>query len=125
MYVNVFIESMYISPDGLHEVLAIPVEGVLDTGTRKIVYIDTGSGTYIGKVIKTGPEAMDSQKVKFYPVLEGVSEGEKLVTKGNFLIDSQSQLTGGMSVLWGGATEIKKEAPSEGAEAPLQTQHKH
>lgn len=110
MYVDVFIESAYMDRD----VLAVPVDAVLDTGTRKIVYIDTGEGKYIGREIKTGPEAVDSERNKFYPVITGVVEGELLVVKGNFLIDSQSQLTGGMSVLWGGATEVKEEAPSGG-----------
>lgn len=116
MYVDVFIQSMYSD-----KVLAVPVEAVLDTGTRKIVYIDTGDGRYIGREIKTGAVAIDPEKIKYYPILEGVSEDELLVTKGNFLIDSQSQLTGGMSVLWGGAIEVKEEEEVE----PVKTEHRH
>ncbi|MCF6155675.1 MAG: HlyD family efflux transporter periplasmic adaptor subunit [Candidatus Brocadia sp.] len=86
------------------QVLAIPATAVLDTGIRKIVYIDKGNGQYVGKEVALGPKAGD-----YYPVLEGLEEGDKVVTSANFLIDSQSQLTGGASALYGGAMEFKEE----------------
>ncbi|MBV6519504.1 MAG: hypothetical protein DCC43_02975 [Candidatus Brocadia sp.] len=86
------------------QVLAIPATAVLDTGIRKIVYIDKGNGQYIGKEVALGLKAGD-----YYPVLEGLEEGDKVVTSANFLIDSQSQLTGGASALYGGAMEFKEE----------------
>ena len=86
------------------QVLAIPATAVLDTGIRKIVYIDKGNGQYVGKEVTLGPKAGD-----YYPVLEGLEEGDKVVTSANFLIDSQSQLTGGASALYGGAMEFKEE----------------
>lgn len=129
MYVDVFIRSTVSSDlDEEGDVLAVPKEAVLDTGLRKIVYVDAGNGTFIGKEIKTGPEAtaqVGETTITFYPVLSGLKGDEMVVTKGNFLIDSQSQLTGGMSVLWGGATEIKQEGEIQQETAPVQTQHKH
>jgi hypothetical protein len=86
------------------QVLAIPATAVLDTGIRKIVYIDKGNGQYVGKEVTLGPKAGD-----YYPVLEGLEEGDRVVTSANFLIDSQSQLTGGASALYGGAMEFKEE----------------
>ncbi len=86
------------------QVLAIPATAVLDTGIRKIVYIDKGNGQYVGKEVTLGTKAGD-----YYPVLEGLEEGDKVVTSANFLIDSQSQLTGGASALYGGAMEFKEE----------------
>ncbi len=86
------------------QVLAIPATAVLDTGIRKIVYIDKGNGQYVGKEVALGPKAGD-----YYPVLEGLEEGDRVVTSANFLIDSQSQLTGGASALYGGAMEFKEE----------------
>ncbi|MDN3511160.1 MAG: efflux RND transporter periplasmic adaptor subunit [Candidatus Jettenia sp.] len=85
------------------QVLAIPATAVLDTGLRKIVYIDKGNGQYMGKEVTLGPKAGD-----YYPILEGLEEGDKVVTAANFLIDSQSQLTGGASALYGGAMEFKE-----------------
>ncbi|MCF6149005.1 MAG: HlyD family efflux transporter periplasmic adaptor subunit [Candidatus Kuenenia sp.] len=84
------------------QVLAIPATAVLDTGIRKIVYIDKGNGQYIGKEVILGPKT-DA----YYPVLDGLEEGDRVVTSANFLIDSQSQLTGGASALYGGAMEFK------------------
>lgn len=107
----------------LGEKLALPREAVLDTGLRKIVYMDLGEGKFLAREVEVGQEAValvNGQERKFFPVLKGLKENEVVVTKGNFLIDSQSQLTGGISALWGAATEIKQEDESE-----IKTQHKH
>jgi len=105
MYVDAVIMS-FLSLDGEMEVVAIPKEAVLDTGMRKIVWVDKGNGEYEGKAVTIGPEAVamiEGSEVKFYPVLKGVSEGEQVVTRANFLIDSQSQLTGTSASAYGGA----------------------
>jgi multidrug efflux pump subunit AcrA (membrane-fusion protein) len=114
MYVDVVIKSMYMSPKGERMVLAIPKQAVLDTGLRRIVWVDKGSGEYEGRMIETGPEAtaaIERKESKFYPVLKGVKEGERVVTKANFLIDSQSQITGVAAASYGGALESEKNAP--------------
>ena len=115
MYVDVVIISMYMSPDGEHMVLAIPKDAVLDTGTRKIVWIDKGNGEYEGREGQIGPEAtsaIDGKEVKLYPILKGLSKGELDVTKANFLIDSQSQITGVSAAAYGGALGVEeKKAP--------------
>ena len=105
MYVDVFIKSVYISPSGDEKVLAVPMEAVLDTGLRKLVWVDKGDGLFLAKEINLGPEAVsdvNGEKRKFYHVLSGLHEGEMVVTRANFLIDSQSQLTGGMAGAYGG-----------------------
>lgn len=86
------------------QALAIPATAVLDTGIRRIVYIEKSVGRYVGKEVALGPKSGD-----YYPVLEGLEEGDQVVTSANFLIDSQSQLTGGASALYGGAMEFKEE----------------
>ena len=116
MYVDVVIQSRYMGPSGEHMVLAIPKAAVLDTGTRKIVWIDKEGGEYEGRVVKIGPGAtstIDGRKGKFYPILKGLNEGELVVTKANFLIDFQSQITGVAAGAYGGAlgVEEKKTPP--------------
>ncbi len=115
MYVDVIIMSMYMGPEGEHKVLAIPKDAVLDTGVRRIVWIDKGNQEYEGRIIKIGPEAtgvIDGQESKFYPVLKGLRVGENVVTKANFLIDSQSQLSGVVASAYGGAVGVEeKKAP--------------
>ncbi|MFQ6082056.1 MAG: efflux RND transporter periplasmic adaptor subunit [Candidatus Aminicenantia bacterium] len=93
------------------KILAVLKDAVLDTGTRKMVYIDKGEGIYIGKEVKVGPEAIaivNGKKEKFYLVLEGLSEGDIVVSRANFLIDSQSQITGGAEAVYGGAIEAEE-----------------
>ncbi|TRZ49882.1 HlyD family efflux transporter periplasmic adaptor subunit [bacterium] len=110
----------------LGKILALPKEAVLDTGIRKIIYMDLGKGEFAAREVKVGQEAIaviDGQERKFFPVIKGVGENEAVVTSGGFLIDSQSQLTGGMSALWGSASEIKQETDQEAEEVRMQ--HKH
>ncbi|MFH1779109.1 MAG: efflux RND transporter periplasmic adaptor subunit [Candidatus Omnitrophota bacterium] len=113
MYVDIFIESYLTDENDQHKlVLAIPKDAVLDTGLRKIVYLDLGGGSYLGKEVKVGPEAIsyvDGEKQKFYPVVGGLKENDLVVTKGNFLIDSQSQITGVAAGVYGGALGVKEE----------------
>jgi Cu(I)/Ag(I) efflux system membrane fusion protein len=99
MYVDVFLRSE------LGPVLAIPRAAVLDTGTRKIMYVETGPGQFQKKEVETGPLAQgtaDKVTEEFYPLISGAEEGDLVVVKGNFLIDSQSQL-GAAASGFGGA----------------------
>ena len=81
MFVNVSLEA----PMGEHVV--IPASGVLQTGTRQIVFVDRGDGSLEPRDVQLGAEVGDE-----YIVLKGLEPGERIVTSANFLIDSQSQL---------------------------------
>jgi len=107
MYVDIEIMSQYTDPEGNAEVLSIPKSALLDTGRRRIVWVDKGNGQFEGRAIEIGPEAIDNSNdfIKFYPVLMGLKEGDMVVTKGNFLIDSQSQITGIVASAFGGTLE--------------------
>lgn len=110
----------------LGESLALPKEAVLDTGIKKIVYVDSGQGEFAAREVATAQEAItviDGQERKFFPVIKGINENETVVTIGAFLIDSQSQLSGGISALWGSASEIKPKAAQETGEVKAQHQH--
>ena len=90
------------------EVLTIPKSAVIDTGLRKIVFIDRGESGYEQVEVEVGPEAWgtsgDSEtKRRYYPIVSGLTPGDMVVTHGNFLIDSQTQLTGSASGAYGGA----------------------
>jgi len=81
MFVNVSVDV------NLGQQLAIPVSGVLQSGTRQIVFVDRGSGYLEPREVQLGPQANDE-----YIVLKGLHAGERIVTSANFLIDSESQL---------------------------------
>lgn len=82
--------EMFVSADiraDLGEKLAVPENAVLDTGLRKIVYLSRADDLLESREIKTGRKAGG-----YYEVIEGLSEGDIVVTSGNFLIDSESKL---------------------------------
>lgn len=65
--------------------LALPREAVLDTGERQIVFVAEGE-LFEPREVRLGAEAEG-----FLVVIEGLKEGERVVTSANFLIDSESQ----------------------------------
>ena len=67
--------------------LVIPAEGVLQSGTRQIAFVDHGNGSLEPREIELGPRVKED-----YVVLKGLKAGEKIVTSANFLVDSESQL---------------------------------
>jgi len=70
--------------------LTIPAEAVINSGMRQIVYVEKKPGTYEMRDVTLGLRGEDSVEV-----LKGLRKGEKVVTSGNFLIDSESQLRSG------------------------------
>ncbi|BBB89601.1 MAG TPA: efflux RND transporter periplasmic adaptor subunit [Methylomusa anaerophila] len=82
---NLFVNAVINVP--LPESLVIPVSSLLDTGTRKIVYVTQGKDTFVKRDIVTGQEADG-----YIQVLSGLSPGDTVVTAAAFLIDSQTQL---------------------------------
>ena len=82
--------------------LSVPRTALIDTGARKVVYVETAPGTFAARDVRVGSSARDRVEI-----LGGLSEGEKVVSTANFFLDSQAQLSGGSSVQWSGATEVK------------------
>ena len=68
-------------------VVAVPDSAVIDSGTRQLVLISKGEGRFEPRVIKTGRHGDG-----YVEVLEGVKEGEEVVTSATFLIDAESNL---------------------------------
>ncbi|MFZ1976279.1 MAG: efflux RND transporter periplasmic adaptor subunit [Candidatus Acidiferrales bacterium] len=67
--------------------LVIPATGVLQSGTRQVVFVDHGNGNLEPREVALGARVGDS-----FIVLKGLKPGESVVTSANFLIDSESQL---------------------------------
>jgi Cu(I)/Ag(I) efflux system membrane fusion protein len=93
--------------------LVVPVTAVLDSGLRKLVYVDKGNGRYEPREVVLGPRAGH-----FHPLRSGVAAGERVVTRGNFLIDSQFQVTGHPSLLQPGGQQAAAGHQHGGASAP-------
>jgi membrane fusion protein, copper/silver efflux system len=67
--------------------LVVPQSALLDSGDRQVVFVDRGKGFFEPRAVKVG--ARSAGKVQ---ILDGLAAGERIVTSGNFLIDSESQL---------------------------------
>jgi Cu(I)/Ag(I) efflux system membrane fusion protein len=87
-------------------VLAVPENAVIDTGSLKIVYRETGEpGEYEGVSVQLGPRAGT-----IYPVFGGLEAGDRVVTNGSFLVDAETRLNPGAgSIYYGGAGGGKTE----------------
>jgi RND family efflux transporter MFP subunit len=92
MFVNVELNSP--QPNRL----TVPAEAVLDTGLKKVVFVDRGNGYFEPREVVTG-ERTDGR----IQVLHGLKAGERVVTSGNFLINSESQLKSAAEGMAGGA----------------------
>jgi len=69
--------------------LLVPIEAVIRTGRRTLVMLALGNGRYQPAEVRVGNES-DGQS----EILAGLSEGEKVVASGQFLLDSEASLSG-------------------------------
>jgi len=88
--------------------LVVPQSAVLNAGDRQVVFLDRGNGTFEPRTVKIGAQSGDRIEI-----LSGLQPGERIVTSGNFLIDSESQLKtaagmAGMPGMAGGAVDTPK-----------------
>jgi membrane fusion protein, copper/silver efflux system len=76
--------------------LVIPSTAPLFTGRRSVAYVEVSGkpGTYELREVRLGPKAGP-----VYPVLAGLSEGERVVSQGAFVVDADLQLQGGRSMM--------------------------
>ena len=81
MFVDV--EIPVTMPASMH----VTADAVIDSGTRTIVYVDIGNGTFEPRVVETGWKM--GRQVQ---ITGGLMPGEKVVVSGNFLIDSESRM---------------------------------
>ena len=107
MFVNVDLRVPFGSQ------LVVPVDGVLQSGTRQIVFVDRGGGYLEPREVQVGAQAGDQ-----YIVMKGLKAGERIVTSANFLIDSESQLQAAIGSFvppppGAGAAAAMNEAPAQ------------
>lgn len=77
----------------LGELLAIPEDAVIDTGLRRVVFVQLDDARYQPRVVRLGRRAEG-----YFEVLDGLVAGERVVVSAQFLLDSESRLratTGG------------------------------
>jgi len=70
------------------DVLTVPRNAVLQPGSQPAVYVDEGNGYYEQRKVKLGRIGDE-----FVEVLDGLKEGDKVVTSGGLLIDAEAQIS--------------------------------
>ena len=68
-------------------VLTVASSAVIDSGSRQVVLVDLGDGRYEPREVKLGRRGDN-----YVEVTDGVAEGDRVVSNGNFLIDAESNL---------------------------------
>jgi len=76
--------------------VAVPDSAVMNTGTRSVVFVARGNGTFEPRQVTTGAKADG-----FYAIRSGVRPGERVVVDANFLVDSESRLKSALSQMKG------------------------
>lgn len=95
MYAEVEIKTGSNAP-----VVTVPDSAVIDTGERQIVIVDKGDGSFEPRDVKPGLRGEGMVEIK-----QGITEGERVVTAANFLIDAESNLKAALSAL--STTEVQ------------------
>jgi len=81
----------------VERVLSVPETAVIDTGERKVVYVETAAGVYDARAVTLGARAGS-----YYPVIDGLTAGQRIVTQGSFLIDAEARLNPATATSAGG-----------------------
>jgi membrane fusion protein, copper/silver efflux system len=81
MYVDV--ELPVAMPAGL----TVPQDAVLDSGREQRVFVERSSGVFEPREVQTGWRSGDRVEI-----VHGLTEGERVVAEGTFLVDSESRL---------------------------------
>ncbi|HEY5912986.1 MAG TPA: efflux RND transporter periplasmic adaptor subunit [Verrucomicrobiae bacterium] len=74
-------------PLSLPEQLVVPADAVVDAGLRQTVYVDCGNGYFEARDVQLGSRVGDQVQV-----VHGLKPEERIVTSGNFLLDSESRM---------------------------------
>ncbi len=69
------------------QLLSVPYSAVIDSGLRKVVFVDRGHGTFDSVEVQVGPRAGE-----YYQVLRGLAAGDRVVIAGAFLLDAEARL---------------------------------
>ena len=99
-------------------VLAVPEGSVIDTGSQKIVYREASPGVFEAIEVTIGPRMIGPGGATFYPVLQGLKKGERVVTTGSFLVDAETRLNPAAgSVYFGGSggTQVSRSTTVRGS----------
>jgi len=85
--VDMYADVLFEGDAGQKAVVTVPDNAVIDSGTRQVVLMAKGEGRFEPRAVKLGRHGNG-----YVEVLDGVGEGEEVVTSATFLIDAESNL---------------------------------
>ncbi|MFZ5772243.1 MAG: efflux RND transporter periplasmic adaptor subunit [Thermodesulfobacteriota bacterium] len=104
MYANISIEA-----ESVTGALALPSNAVLSSGRGETVFVALGEGRFAPRRIKTGV----TDEEGYVQILEGLREGEQVVTSAQFMLDSESKLREAIQKMLQPAPESPAPAPEK------------
>lgn len=81
--------TINFAPAARKDVLTIPTEALIQTGTRSVVMVAQGEGKFLPVDVEIGAESAGQTEIR-----KGLEAGQKVVVSGQFLIDSEASLKG-------------------------------
>jgi Cu(I)/Ag(I) efflux system membrane fusion protein len=98
------------------EMLAVPESSVVDTGNQRIVYHESSPNVFEPVEAKLGPRMSDPDGATFYPVLDGIAQGDRIVAIGSFIVDAETRLNPAAGSIYfggsGGSSSALSSAPT-------------
>ena len=82
-----------------YEFLCVPERAIIDTGSKKVVYVEREPGMFEGVEVELGP-----RQGEYYPVIKGLNAGDKVAAAGGFLIDAETRLNPAAASTYFGAS---------------------
>jgi len=83
-----------------HDGVTVPIDAVIDSGTTHVVFVAAGNGKFRPRMVRLGDT--DDTQVE---IVSGLNAGESVVTRANFLVDSESRLRASLAELAGGGAK--------------------
>ena len=85
---GMFARIAFAAPGG-REVLVVPSEALIRTGTRDLVMVEGANGAFAPVAVEVGAEGEGRAEIR-----KGLKPGDKVVVSGQFLVDSEANLKG-------------------------------
>jgi membrane fusion protein, copper/silver efflux system len=108
--------TVMLKPVARKEMLQVPSEAVIATGTRNVVVVALGDGRFAPVDVEIGMESNGQTEIR-----KGLEAGQKVVVSGQFLIDSEASLKGVTERM--GAAPAAAPAPPAAPAAPMVHDH--
>lgn len=103
--------TVVFRPSAAEEAIAVPSQAILRTGERNVVIVALGEGRFAPRAVTLGVSGEG-----YVQVLEGLAEGDEVVTSAQFLIDSESNLKAAIQKMVAEKADKARRRSAEGGE---------